>query len=110
MLLNNIDICMKILVCKLAAREYREEAIIEELKHAAIISDARVSIIEDFARNEDSSTDSPLLSQSELPQVNKATAIKNVILLNMSGQLKELHIPDPYIVKEYLILRDFSVD
>eukprot|EP00826_Nyctotherus_ovalis_P009990 TRINITY_DN12651_c0_g5_i1.p1 TRINITY_DN12651_c0_g5~~TRINITY_DN12651_c0_g5_i1.p1 ORF type:complete len:606 (+),score=161.73 TRINITY_DN12651_c0_g5_i1:220-1818(+) len=113
LLLNDMDLCMKFFLTFIVEEANVEVFVEDEIVHASVVSDTRVSVLKDllnaFANHKSSS---PLLSPSEVAGVMKEIEVKNVILLNTSGKLKDLKkkLAAPYIVNEYFILRDFSVD
>ena len=112
MLLCDIDLCLKMFIYCQLKHHYEIEAFAQEFFYAASVSDTRVSVINDLIQSWVDLNEPKVLSVSEVNKALDNMKIKNVVVFNMQRNLSifKSKLSSPYIVYEYSILNDFSVD
>jgi len=114
MLLEDIDVCLKVFIFVLFKLQRGCGNLAEEFLHAVIVGDNRVSVLfELWEAWEDKRYYSELnLQGSELEKVLDQITIRNVVLLNLSKTLTPLVplIEKSFTLFKYYILRDFRTD
>eukprot|EP00826_Nyctotherus_ovalis_P035363 TRINITY_DN3035_c0_g1_i2.p1 TRINITY_DN3035_c0_g1~~TRINITY_DN3035_c0_g1_i2.p1 ORF type:complete len:833 (+),score=208.09 TRINITY_DN3035_c0_g1_i2:334-2832(+) len=114
MLLQDIDVCLKVYLYVSFKLQANCESLAQEFLHAAIVGDNRVSVLfELWEAWEDRDYRSELyIEESRLNTVLRQIAVKNAVMLNLGKTLGPVYsfVKKSCMLREYFIFRDFRTD